>query len=228
MKIFLFMTSIIMVNTISAQSTDSINFICGKSTIKYAGRTYHTVKIGDQCWLKENLNVGKMIPGSQKQTNNGVIEKYCYDDNIMYCSTYGGLYQWDEAMQYSSKEGAQGICPSGWHIPYMSEFQSLSLIVNHDGNALKEIGQGVGDGEGTDTSGFSALIVPILDWEGYVYYLRGCPVFWSSMEYHQLFFTSHYAHIMFLYGNGSGIDFGHDDKEYGFSVRCLKDSVALK
>ncbi|MHC1776105.1 MAG: FISUMP domain-containing protein [Lentimicrobium sp.] len=84
--------------------------------ITYDGQVYHAVQIGSQCWMKENLNAGVMIPVSQQQTDNGIVEKYCYDDNPDNCITYGGLYQWHEAMQYNYTEGGQCMCPPGWHL----------------------------------------------------------------------------------------------------------------
>ncbi len=51
-----------------------------------------------------------MIPGANNMTNNGIIEKYCYDNNEANCDIYGGLYQWNEMMQYVTTEGVQGIC----------------------------------------------------------------------------------------------------------------------
>src|ERR1035438_4575700 len=71
-------------------------------TVTYAGKTYNTVHIGSQCWLKENLDVGTRINGSNDQKNNGIIEKYCYNDDTANCTKYGGLYQWDEVMQYAT------------------------------------------------------------------------------------------------------------------------------
>ena len=64
------------------------------------GDYYNTVLIGDQCWLRENLNIGTRIDGILDQTNNTIMEKYCYDNLEANCKTYGGLYQWNEAMQY--------------------------------------------------------------------------------------------------------------------------------
>ena len=61
--------------------------------------------------------MGTMINGISNQTNNDTLEKYCYNDDTANCSIYGGLYQWNEAMQYVTTSGAQGICPTGWHIP---------------------------------------------------------------------------------------------------------------
>ncbi len=130
----------------------------GTMTISYGGETYTTVEIGTQCWMKENLDVGAMISGNTNQTNNNLIEKYCYGDNSANCTMYGGLYQWDEAMQYVTTRGAQGICPTGWHIPTQGEFMKLGSSVEADGNALKAVEQGTGGGAGTNISGFSALL----------------------------------------------------------------------
>ncbi|MBN1338691.1 MAG: hypothetical protein JXA03_05170 [Bacteroidales bacterium] len=97
----------------------------GVPTVSYGGQVYNTVLIGDQCWMKENLNIGSMINGINPQSNNGVIEKYCYNDDPAKCALYGGLYQWDEVMQYTMMQGVQGICPAGWHIPTDDEWKTL-------------------------------------------------------------------------------------------------------
>jgi uncharacterized protein (TIGR02145 family) len=190
----------------------------GIVNITYEGKVYNTVEIETQCWLKENLDVGSMIPGSQNQTNNGIIEKYCYNDDPNNCNSYGGLYQWDEVMHYESNEGAQGICPPGWHIPTLAEFQILAGAVNWDGNSLKEIGQGTGGGAGTNTSGFSALLAGGRAYNGYFYYLSYYAYFWSSTEYDATF-----ANYVNLFSGDSNINFNFLNKVYGYSVRCLKD-----
>jgi len=69
-------------------------------TITYAGKVYHTVTIGNQTWMKENLNVGTMIDSTKDQANNGIIEKYCFENDTANCNKYGGLYEWAEAVQY--------------------------------------------------------------------------------------------------------------------------------
>jgi uncharacterized protein (TIGR02145 family) len=190
----------------------------GTPTVTFAGKTYNTVQIGDQCWLKENLDVGTMILGSENQTNNGSIEKYCYGNILNNCTTYGGLYQWDETMQYVTTEGTQGICPTGWHIPKLSEFQTLSDAVGGDGNALKAIGQGTGCGAGTNTSGFSALLAGGR-YDGGFYDLGYGAYFWSSTEY-----VASYAYYLSLSTFDSGVYLYYVYEGYGgFSVRCLKD-----
>jgi len=160
-EIFDFETNVLELRWLLAQSSTNLGDPCpGFPTITDSrdGKVYNTVLIGSQCWLRENLNIGTRIDGSQVQTSNSMIEKYCYNDDPDKCETYGGLYQWNEAMQYSTIEGTQGICPDGWHIPTKVEFQILQTFVGADGNALKAIGQGTGLGAGTNTSGFSALL----------------------------------------------------------------------
>ncbi|MCE1189271.1 MAG: hypothetical protein LWX56_09020 [Ignavibacteria bacterium] len=190
----------------------------GTPVVIYAGQTYNTVQIGTQCWLKENLNVGTRINGSQDQANNGVIEKYCYNDIESNCTTYGGLYQWNEAMKYVTTTGTRGICPQGWHIPTYAEFYTLLTTVNGDGNALKAIGQGTGSGTGNNTSGFSALLAGYRNYNGLFYDLGSNALFWSSPEY-----DSGFAFFMNVYYYNSYVYLYYNGKQVGFSVRCLKD-----
>jgi len=190
------------------------------STVTYSGKVYHTVKIGRQTWLKENLDVGTMIQGTANSSNNDTIEKYCYENDTANCSKYGGLYQWDEMMQYVTTEKAKGICPTGWHIPTRAEFETLQATVNNNGNSLKAIGQGdlqLG-GAGTDSSGFSALIAGDHGYGGYFLDFRVAAKFWSSTEY-----DAYLAANVSLWTWDSVIFFFGESKEYGFSIRCLKD-----
>ena len=192
----------------------------GTPTITYEGKTYNTVQIGDQCWLRENIDVGTRIDGSQNASDNGVIEKYCYNNDPANCTTYGGLYQWNEAMQYVTNEGTKGICPVGWHIPTSVEFQTLSSGVGYDGNALKEIGQGTGGGAGTNTSGFSALLAGNYDYNygGAFNSLGDYSWIWLSTEYNAVnaFAITLFSTISVIITNNPG------NKNYGFSVRCIK------
>jgi len=194
----------------------------GVPTIYYEGKTYHTVQIGTQCWLRENLDVGTRVAGVNQQYDNGIIEKYCYHDNPSNCTIYGGLYQWNEAVQYHLNQGVQGICPPGWHIPTMPDFQTLYGTVGGDGNALKEIGVGAGAGAGTNTSGFSALL------GGIRYGVSVYDVVWEWIDYNGFFWTTH-RHIpgnadpLILYDDRPLIDmsYNYGDVRHGFSVRCI-------
>ncbi|MCX6168333.1 MAG: T9SS type A sorting domain-containing protein [Ignavibacteriales bacterium] len=195
----------------------------GTPTITYAGKTYNTIQVGNQCWLKENIDIGNMINGNQSQANNNVIEKYCYQDDLSNCEKYGGLYSWNEAMKYtSSGNKVQGICPGGWHLPTLDELTELRSAVNNDGNSLKEIGQGqgIGIGAGTNTSGFSALLSGSRGFNGQSYYFSHLRVYiwlWSSTDY-----NSTYTNVLELGYSDSNILLYLNGKEAAFSVRCLK------
>lgn len=104
------------------------------------------IAVGGQAWAKTNLNVGNMVPIYTTSTNNATIEKYCYDNQAANCTAYGGLYQWDEAMQYVTTSGAQGLCPAGSHIPTAAEWSNLLSLVS------------VANLRTGGTSGFNALL----------------------------------------------------------------------
>ena len=203
-----------------SSSIDSITFlpfVCGDE-IRYEGKTYNTVLIGEQCWLKENLDIGTMITGWPD--NNGVIEKYCYDNLPANCETYGGLYMWGEAMKYVTNEGAQGICPTGWHIPTEAQYLELITFVNNNGNELKREDQGNGSGQGTNTSGFSGLLAGGKGYSGGPYYALGeWGSFWMSKGN-----TSSYAYTMQLMSDTNIINTHSGTMvSWGMSVRCIKD-----
>lgn len=192
----------------------------GVTTVYHEGRIYNTVVIGNQCWFKENINAGTRISGILNMADNNILEKYCYLDNEANCDLYGGLYQWNEAMRYTLTPGTQGICPLGWHIPTEAEYQSLAAAVNNDGNSLKSIGQGAGNGQGTNTSGFSALLAGYRYTDGGYNTAGDLAYFWSSSEQ-----NSATAKELHLLNTSSGIIFGNLSKVYGLSVRCIKNSV---
>jgi len=204
----------------SGRSFSTINEPCpGTPTVTYSGKTYNTVQIGTQCWLKENLDVGTMINVSADQTNNGTIEKYCYNNDPSNCATYGGLYQWDEAMGYSTTAGSKGICPTGWHIPTLAEYQTLASSAGNNSNALKAAGQGTGSEAGTNTTGFSSLLVGYRDGRGYFYGLAYYAYYWSSTMYG----SSESVSSMDLYNSSSIIQWNYYGGKSGFPIRCLKD-----
>ncbi len=110
--------------SVDVKEVEVFQFSCGELFLDIRdGKSYPTVQIGTQCWMAENLNVGTFAVNVQygNQTNDGTIEKWCYNDLEANCDDYGGLYQWEEAMGYVTTEGAQGICPTGWHVPTLDE-----------------------------------------------------------------------------------------------------------
>jgi len=197
----------------------------GTPTVSYEGKTYNTVQIGEQCWLKENLNVGSRVDGSIEQTDNGVKEKYCYDDMLANCEIYGGLYQWDEMMQGSTIPGVQGLCPQGWHIPTDAEWSSLFDFLGGKGWAggrIKEPGtihwKSPNLGTTSNNSSFSALPSGVRPNAWSFVDLKSRARIWSSTEYS----TTSGVDITLFYAS-SGVTSSHNGKSAGESVRCLKD-----
>jgi uncharacterized protein (TIGR02145 family) len=200
-----------------------VSGLCGQP-VTWGGKSYQTVKIGTQCWFRENLNIGTRINGRKTQTNNGIIEKYCYGDNEANCNTYGGLYQWAELMQYVSTEGAQGLCPDGWHIPTDAEWSTLTTYLEGElvaGGKMKEAGTShwASPNTGaTNSSGFTALPGGFRLSGGSFLNLTYYAYFWSSSQSDA---TS--AWDRYLLYNSEPVGRYYSSKTYGFSCRCLQD-----
>jgi len=162
--------------------------------------------VGTQVWAKTNLNVGTMVTGTTTQTKNSILEKYCYGDTESNCTINGAFYQWDEAMQYVATEGAQGICPSGSHIPTDVEWTILETYL---GSATA--------GTQLKTGGTSGLDMPITGnriTDG-TFYNPSYAYLWSSSV------SSADAWVRRLYSNAATVYRFSINKGLGFSVRCL-------
>jgi len=101
-------------------------FFCG-NLIKDVrdNQEYPTIDLGTQCWMAANLNFGTEILSSSLQRDNCTVEKYCFNNISSNCSSIGGLYQWDEMMQFDGVISIQGLCPPGWHVPTENEWNTL-------------------------------------------------------------------------------------------------------
>ena len=197
----------------------------GIQFVDYEGKSYSTVLIGNQCWFKENLDVGMMISasGNQYQEDNGITEKFCYQDDVTNCSVYGGLYQWNEMMNYTTQEGNQGICPLGWHIPSDNDWNILIGYlgeVSVAGGKLKEAGTlhwNSPNTGATNVSGFTAL--PGGDCDGGGGFLGQGIVarFWSSYG------IDNWAYYRSLFYDREDVSRNNMGKVNSLSVRCIKD-----
>ncbi len=212
-------------------------FTCGDNfTDPRDGQTYPTVQIGSQCWMAKNMNIGTMINASTGQTNNNTLEKYCYDNNTNNCDTYGGLYQWDEAMQYVTSPGAQGICPSGWHIPTDDEWKTLEMALGMSSSDANNTGWR-GTDEGSKLAGNESLW-----WDGNLdqnanFGTSGFMGLPAGFTGNGSFFGLKFYTFIMSSSESSGtyvwrrrLDYNYTQvmrdngpKSYGFSVRCVKD-----
>jgi len=178
--------------------------------------------VGTQVWAKANLNVGTRIAGALNQTNNGgtnVVEKYCYDDTESNCTTYGGLYQWDEAMQYITTEGTQGICPAGSHIPSDNDWKILEmqLGMTQAQADTADYWRGTDQGAQLKVGGSSGLSMPLagIGVFGSFFDLTSVGYLWSSSESST---SAWYRNLNS--GDASVVRYPYE-LGFGFSVRCL-------
>ena len=164
----------------------------------HEGNVYNTVKIGDQCWMKENLRTTKKPDGSDIILNN---ERFLVGEDTV----YGYLYTWNAMMNGAASSsanpsGVQGICPMGWHVPSDTEWTNMiDYLSSHDiYNA-------------TDFTTVRAGYYDCgnINFTAYSY-------FWSATEYNSnrawyRCFSTGYSNAWY--------------KSYGLSVRCLRGSI---
>ncbi|MBU0765673.1 MAG: hypothetical protein KJ607_12635, partial [Bacteroidetes bacterium] len=205
-------------------SFEGIIFVCGDTVTDIRdGKLYPTVQLGPQCWMTKNMDIGEMINGALNQTDNGVIEKYCYNNLTSNCDTYGALYQWDEMMDYETAESVQGICPEEWHVPGDDEIIILEMTLGMDSAtaALNNTWRGTDQGTQLLPGGSSGMDFPLggrrID-GGSFSIIDSYAYFYASTEYG----SNAYRRCL----RTTSIDVGRWNtfpKSYGLSVRCLKD-----
>ena len=189
----------------------------------------------------ENLNYGQQIKKNVVNSDENLVEKYCYNDDEWYCDNgFGGLYTWSEAMGlpkacdtlYVDSSAAckdafvppdgraeklgwyvhrQGICPDGWHVMNYVEWLKLSRV---SGSALKS-SIAWSDWGGNNYYGFSALPVGYLKDGEYVLFGKFA-FFWEPDEYDDVGAKS--REIV-----GKNHDEANVRKDYAASVRCVED-----
>jgi len=170
----------------------------GSLTDSRDGKTYKTMKIGNQIWMAENLNFN---------TNSG---SWCYENDTSNCIKYGRLYNWDTAKK---------VCPSGWHLPSDEEWITLSDNIGSEvGTKLRSTYGWNENGNGTDAYGFTVLPGGYRNYDDIFCFVESYGTWWSST---MLDTASAWGRSV-GYGN-SGIGRGNSSKLDGFSVRCVKD-----
>ena len=201
------------------------DYIQPETVIDIDSNAYHTVSIGTQVWMIENLKVTKFRDGSPIPL---IItsEEWIYMTTTGYCwykndsslkDTYGALYNW--ATVATGK-----LCPSGWHVPTDSEWNTLITYLGGEdkaGNKLKEsdTDHWVVPNEGsTNESGFTALPGGDRSANGSFSGLSFYGTWWSSSE------NGNYDAWYQLLYSSSNFSFRTDTKKRnGLSVRCLRD-----
>ena len=200
------------------------------------GNLYHTVKIGNQTWMVENLKTthfrdNSEINLSENTWSNITDPSYCwFFNNQAYKDTYGALYNW-----YAVND-PRGIAPEGWHVATYADWDTLIAYLGGDASSagikLKEAGNAhwtVSAGISSDnSSGFTALPGGYRRHDNSNFAQNGnYSHFWTSGEdqangtvaYIRLDYNSNVFNYLtqpYLFNN-------FESKSFGFSVRCVKD-----
>jgi uncharacterized protein (TIGR02145 family) len=199
-------------NNIVLSIISPVPFTCGNIlTDPRDNNQYPTIQIGTQCWMAANLNYGVQVQGAGHQRDNCTAEKYCYNDNPGNCASTGGLYQWDELMQYDDVSAIQGLCPPAWHLPTETEWTTLFnnfISSGFAGSPLKYSGY----------SGFDAFLAGI----------RGANKSWSYDGFATFFWSSTALGNKKAWAHGMNdtdpsVSYYPASRANGFSVRCIKD-----
>jgi uncharacterized protein (TIGR02145 family) len=173
-------------------------------------KVYKTVKIGSQTWMADNLNYSDSVT-----TPSLVGNSACFGNDAAKCEVAGRLYTWSVANE---------VCPSGWHLPDSTEWQTLITEVGekHAGEVLKsQTGWKLhtdGNGGGTDAVGFFAMPVGNANENRVFGDEEIFAIFWTASEHGSK--NGIYVYMWYIY---DGVEYNYKSKEWYNPVRCVKD-----
>jgi uncharacterized protein (TIGR02145 family) len=189
------------------------------------GNVYHTVTIGTQVWMVENLKTtkyrnGDSIPNvTDHKWEMCEMGAYCdYDNNLGDAITYGRLYNWNAV------EDSRKISPEGWHVPSDAEWKTLINYLGGEkvaGGKLKETGISHWSSSktgATNETRFTALPGGTRFFNGSFLSIGCNGYWWSATEYD----IDNAWHRLMFYGT-SNVGSHYFNKGSGLSVRCIKD-----
>tara|TARA_B110000977_G_scaffold195352_1_gene273630 strand:- start:295 stop:1374 length:1080 start_codon:yes stop_codon:yes gene_type:complete len=212
------------------------------------GTTQALVEIGGQCWFRRNSVAAPTAPISALPNDSPNIWVNTTVNDEGYWGYYntaatdgttgwstiepvngeGLLYQWSAAMNNSTTERAQGVCPTNWHIPSDCEWMYLEnslgmTTADQQLTGFRDSGT-VGSklstlsSSGNNSSGFTALLAGYRYTNGTFYNRGTIGYWWSSSET-----SAAIALYRSLISGLTGLRRNSLSKAFGFSVRCLKD-----
>jgi uncharacterized protein (TIGR02145 family) len=189
------------------------------------GNTYKTIQIGGQNWMAENLKTsiyrnGETIANLNSlqwsSTTSGAWEYY--DNNIDFECPYGKLYNW-----YAATD-SRNVCPTGWHVPTISEWLILEATLGGDmlaGGKMKSTGSdhwSSPNESASNESGFSVLPCGAVSSSSTSLFLNESAYFWSASPVNVAvasgYFLSYYA------GQSYQIE---SPRNEGYAIRCIQD-----
>lgn len=228
----------LMISTLSESGSSAEGSgYCSEGVTDYNGHHYRTVKIGNQCWMAENLKSTHYSDGTP------ISGAYSYNDDNSRAYKYGRLYTWSAVMNGApssdaNPSGVQGVCPAGWHVPSDEEWKELEMTLGMTrvladttgwrgagvGLMLKEIDEAVawintGSAvEGNNYSGFSAFGAGYRMADGNYVMFWERTNFWSCTEY-----SATHSWDRVLGYEQHLVARGTFNRESGASVRCVRN-----
>ena len=224
------------VNSLGSAYGNDLSFTTTYPVNDIDDNAYNTVQIGTQLWMAENLkttryNDGTAIPIVTDNTAWAALTtgSYCnYNNTPSISTTYGRLYNWyavdNNIATKLASNGGKNVCPSGWHIPAVEEFITLTTCLGGEsvaGGKMKETGTThwtTPNTDATNSSGFSGLPGGFRYKDGSYNAIGRYTYWWSSTENGTI-----NAWIRDLTYIDSIVIRDYADKRCGFSVRCIKD-----
>mgnify|MGYP002630057058 CR=1 FL=1 len=200
--------------------------IQAQTVTDYDGNVYHTVAIGSQVWLKENLKTTHYnngvpiphVPGGISWSSLTTGARCYYDnDSIVFDSVYGVLYNW-----YAAKD-INEICPTGWHVPTDAEWTAAETFLGGSfiaGGKMKEAGTAhwlPPNTGATNSSDFTGLPGGMLGLSYTFESLFENGLWWTSTT------TGSYAWSRYFWYLFAGVDRNPTPKTIALSIRCIKD-----
>jgi uncharacterized protein (TIGR02145 family) len=181
---------------------------------------FSSVKIGNQIWMLENLNVSTYKDGSaiavvtdQTTWDNITTGALCnYSNDPSYAEIYGKLYNFYAVVD------PRGLCPNGWHVPTDAEYTTLTnFLGGNAGGKMKSAGFSTPNTGATNSSEFSGLPGGNRQ-AGSFAGESSYGMWWTFSEA-----TSTTAYTRELHSSFSDCFRTTKNKKWGASVRCIKD-----
>lgn len=200
--------------------------VAGGGITDIEGNYYNTVTIGTQIWMAENLKTTKYNDNTTiPHVTDSVAwlslstPAYCWynNDSLSYANIYGNIYNW-----YTVNTGK--LCPVGWHVPSDAEWETLTTYlggVSVAGGKLKETGTFYWNSPNTNATnetGFTALPAGDRHSNGGFYVIQSYGFWWTTTSVDAN--TAWYRYVRY---NSGGVVESSTSKNFGFSVRCVKD-----
>ena len=213
----------------------------GLDHVTYQGHDYDIVAIGEQCWFAENLQAESYRNGDEIQSGlsdadwssmsgatsvygEGTSDCESFAPNGDACIDEWSLVQFGRLYNWHAVDDARELCPSGWHVPTVSDWMDLTEDLDSLGQAgvlMKTSTGWVNNGGGSNDSGFSGQPTGYRSWDG-SFQNAGKRGYWWSQTPYSLENNS-LAHYIRLVENQDHVNHFHDETDLGFSVRCIKD-----